>query len=915
MTVSVFDSTETRTVGPDEGPGEETTRELEPGARVYQYEILAELGRGGMGVVYSAQDHDLGRQIALKILRTRTSRSGQDISIRLKREAQALAQLSHPNVVQVYEVGDFEGSVFLAMELVRGPNVRDWLEDTKPDRRAILDVFAQAGHGLAAAHAADLIHRDFKPDNVIVGDDGRVRVLDFGLARANRPDNLTTGEHASPDSDRSGVTRESLDTPMALDTPGLGLDDATNTNERFGAASLLHAQLTRYGGVQGTPAYMSPEQFLSEAVDSRADQYAYSTALFEALCGYRPVKASNISSLRRRVIRGKYEPFLAEARIPRHIQRALLRGLTRDPDERFPDMQSLVAELVRDPVARVRRIVLLATLAVLIAAVTWFLASRRDETEPPCARVAERIDLVWNEAARSRIKGSFLSASRSYGEETASLTSAVLDDYARAWTDMRVDTCEATHVRAEQSESLFDLSMRCLDGRLTHLRAFIDLVSGKPTPEVVNEAVQAAHELPALEQCADAEALNAAMPRPNDPDKLEKLTGLEKRLATATVQMNAGRHKEALTAAEDILNDSRALDFPPQSALAGYTMGILAEKNSEPERAEKILLESARLAAQAGDDELSARIWIAMLDSVGHSLGKVTDAGWVARMADIALVRSGNKPLMRARLDSYLGSAAYAAGQTAEAYARHVKALETRRSHLDQNHPEVVESLTNVGATLYVQGRFEEAADINRAALRAGAKTLGEQHPDMAIAHLNLAVALVGLGEYESASRHYQNGLRINQAAYGEGHILSSYLLINIGELAWLRGRHERAREAYAKALRNIEKVVGEEHLHLAYPLTGLGQALLGLDQPDEALRFLTRAKELREAGKADSAEQAITAFYLQRALWASGQQTPKVRALASAAYEQYRNGASHLRAEAGIMKAWLDSLPTIPAP
>ena len=243
----------------------------EPGRqRIGRYRLERILGRGGMGLVYAAWDEELERRVALKLLHAERI-DGQQVA-RLRREAQALAQLSHENVVTVFEVDEHEGQVFIAMELVEGRSLDRWLARKVRTWAEVLDVFIAAGRGLSAAHEKGLVHRDFKPANVIIADDGRVKVLDFGLARPPHPGDSTGAASATIDPITTPVTN-----PMT-DGPRTALDDA----------------LTEAGTVLGTPAYMAPEQYRLEAVDARTDQYALSVALFEG--AVRPASVSRSGS-------------------------------------------------------------------------------------------------------------------------------------------------------------------------------------------------------------------------------------------------------------------------------------------------------------------------------------------------------------------------------------------------------------------------------------------------------------------------------------------------------------------------------------------------------------------------------------------------------------------------------------------
>jgi len=248
-----------------------------------RFTVQAVLGRGGMGVVLAAHDPRLDRRVALKLV--------DDARSDALGEARALARLSHPHIVGVYEVGEVDGVPFIAMELVEGRTLRAWLQaDDAPDRRARLEAFLAIARGLHAAHEAGIVHRDFKPDNVLVGRDERPRVVDFGLSR------------------RSGDAEAS-------------------------------------GRLSGTPAYMAPEQWVGRPADARSDQFAFCVALYEALYDRRPFPGDTLVALMERVTEGEPAEVPAAARDDVRLHAAILRGLRRDPAARWPSMAELVREL------------------------------------------------------------------------------------------------------------------------------------------------------------------------------------------------------------------------------------------------------------------------------------------------------------------------------------------------------------------------------------------------------------------------------------------------------------------------------------------------------------------------------------------------------------------------------------------
>jgi serine/threonine protein kinase len=326
-------------------------RSLRPGDRVGRYVVRNRLGRGGMGVVWGAYDSLLGRRVALKLVRHRDDVEGleSNVSERLRREAQALARLSHPNVVSLYDVGTSEQGDYLALELVPGIDLEQWMHKATRGWKAIVDVFVQAGRGLAAAHVAGLIHRDFKPANVIVGPQGHVTVVDFGLARSTELD-TTLGSDPR-------ATRHADD------------DDGPVEGERTAAedAALLSTRLTGTNMIVGTRGYMSPEQLLGYSVGPRADQFSFCVALFEALYGVRPYPGNN--ALETANAYAKRELVLPSDRrgVPRRVHEVIVRGLQIDADDRFPSMDALLSALGRAVPGRRTKLRLLAALAVTAA--------------------------------------------------------------------------------------------------------------------------------------------------------------------------------------------------------------------------------------------------------------------------------------------------------------------------------------------------------------------------------------------------------------------------------------------------------------------------------------------------------------------------------------------------------------------
>jgi hypothetical protein len=377
-----------------------------------RFKLERELGQGGMGVVHAAFDPDLERRVALKVLRR--AAYDDEASARLRREAKAMARLAHPNVVAVHEVGQVDGRDYVAMELVDGGTLADWLRDKHRRPREIVAAFLAAGRGLAAAHAAGLVHRDFKPHNVLRRRDGRIVVTDFGLAR--------------------GV--DAIDpTVQTVDVRG------ATTPSALGA-------LTATGSLLGTPAYMAPEQWQGGVVGPAADQFAFCVALWEALTSERPFRGETLDELKADVARGAAA--LDAAKLPRRLRAPLRRGLDPDPKKRWPSMDALLDELARGE--RAPTLAVAAIGLAIVAGVVLYLALARGGGAA-CEAPARELASVWPADAGKLL----VAAGR--GE-----LAAAFDRDSAAWRAGRDAACAMPRERRAQR-------LACLDGTLARLDA------------------------------------------------------------------------------------------------------------------------------------------------------------------------------------------------------------------------------------------------------------------------------------------------------------------------------------------------------------------------------------------------------------------------------------------------------------
>jgi serine/threonine protein kinase len=477
----------------------QTLEEMLPrGTAVGRFVVLGLVGRGAMGEVYGAYDPELDRKIAIKLVRARlgAGSGGSEGRTRLMREAQATAKISHPNVVVVYDAGVFGDRVFIAMEFVEGHTLRYWLQEKPRPWQEILEAFVAAGRGLAAAHAKELVHRDFKPDNVMVGADGHVRVMDFGLAR------VVDGNTPVEAPGRIGVPPPAVPaTALPIDleaTPifGGGVPVAANGGQAF------REKITVTGALLGTPAYMSPEQFLGRPADARSDQFCFCVALYEALFGARPFAGRSLEELSRNVVAGTLVEPPPGARVPPRVRKALERGLRVSPAERFESMTALL-EAIEQGVGAARG---------------GF-----------AAHAAAQLAGIWESPVggqpvltpeKETIRAAFLATEKPYAAASFAAASATLDRYVQRWSELYVDVCEATHVRGEQSAEVLDLRMSFLKEALADLKALCRLFR-EATPEVVINADKAASSLDNLDRCQDVALVRNAVrpPRTFEPER------------------------------------------------------------------------------------------------------------------------------------------------------------------------------------------------------------------------------------------------------------------------------------------------------------------------------------------------------------------------------------------------------------
>lgn len=736
-----------------------------------RYTILERLGQGGMGVVLAAYDARLDRRVALKLVR---SHEGSDTSgtrlleARLVREAQAMARLNHPHVVALYDALLLEdGSVGLAMEYVEGQTLRQWCTHSPRPWRQVLQAYLDAGRGLAAAHAAGLIHRDFKPENVLVGRDGRVRVTDFGLAQAH---------HAPP------LPRPS---PAAL------------------PADTWETPLTLTGTLLGTPAYMAPEVFHGEPAGVRSDVYAFCAALYEALYGQLPYPASTPQALLRAWQAGQV-PLPPHSEVPAWVGRTVLRGLQVEPGARPASLQELLAALEDDPVARRRTWLLRAALAsgvaVLAAVAAWGWASR-PEPVAPCSHMEARLAGAWDSAVKERVRQALLGTGAPYARDTLVRVEAALDGYARAWVEQRTQVCQAQGSEgAAQGQRLTVLREACLEQRLGRLRTLTEVLGRGADAELLPQAVQAARSLPPLEYCADARALTAAVPPPEDPAVRAQVEALQAQVDRVETLLDAGKYPEGLAQALRLRPQVETTGYAPLLARLLSLLSMLQDYTGDAASAEQSLRQAALVGARGGDRGRVAEAWSRLAFLLAVRLGRSQEAQLLEPVAEVSAELAQDEWTLAFTLH-HLGGMALALQRYDEAKQRLERALALRQKLLGPEHPRSIYSLHDLTSVLAEQGRYEEARHSYERVLALMEKTLGPEHPQYIGTLSNLGELLARMGHHAEARQTLERAQALQDKVLGPKHPTSNALLYTLGKVL-----HQQ--QLYAEAWPKLERAL-----------------------------------------------------------------------------------------------------------
>jgi tetratricopeptide (TPR) repeat protein/tRNA A-37 threonylcarbamoyl transferase component Bud32 len=804
--------------------------------RVGRYRLRRRLGAGAMGEVHLAIDEDLDRPIAIKLVHRHLS--SHRWADGLRQEARALARLAHANVVHVYEVGEFEGRVYLAMECIEGTSLREWIRSERPTWEQVLAAYLDAARGLAAAHGAGVVHRDFKPDNVLRADDGRIAVADFGLAALDQREPSESRHRATLDEELAGYSRS--------------------------------------GEIKGTPAYMPPEQFLGHA-DARADQFALCVSLYEGLWDRRPFIKRSVDEVLRGHVDWTPLPPPRKSAVASWLWPILRRALAPKPEDRWPNVDDLIAAIEHARLARRKRARLwVSGLAVLGVALLSGIAAAwlaTPELIDDCAMIDAELDGTWDAQRREQLLATFADAGGPSGgswlDESGELAADALDRWRSSWLDGRAQLCRA---RAGGDPVVLDRQGACLERQRREVAAMIELLLAGTT-ETLREAPLAVRSLADPRACEhEARAGGPAAPPPAIAEAVERV---REQLPRVEAELAMKQVPSARARAEALELQAREIGDAALLAEVGLVHGRALLNANMAEQGFEVLEQTADLAEGSRHDRVSAEAWrwMAMYAATEeHELER--GRRWLRR-ADAAALRIGLEPLVAARLDYVRGNlqglakevesgiellertafaleqqgdlvyASYAAselgiallgrGDTQLALAAFERALALRVQVYGPRHPDVGWAAYNLGQAILESGQIEpaqpwleRAVEIWQASGSVGGQELG-------LAHFILAQIEIESGRFERGLEHALAASELFEQALEPTRIEHAEVAVLVATAHYFLAQPQQAIDAYRRAVAGYAEVHGADDLYTGYYRIGLGWALLAAGEVEAA--------------------------------------------------------------------------------
>ena len=849
--------------------------------RIGRYQVRARLGEGGMGTVFAAYDPQLERDVAVKLVHPELAeRGGLE---RLLREGRALAQLAHPNVIAVHDVGVHEDTVFMAMELVDGETLAAWLAAQPRSWRALTAKFVAAGRGIAAAHRAGIVHRDVKPENILLDREGEPKVADFGLA--GQPDAATRA--ATVPEDRAG-------------------------------------RLTHPGAVLGTPMFMSPEQRRGDEVGPATDQYSLCAALTSALFDDQPRRA-----------------------VPGWLRRALARGMASDPARRFRSIDELIAALdpARRAV-RLRRLALGgAVVAVVATAATLYALTReRDDAGAACEAAAADRASLWAPGRRAAVEGAVLATGVAYAGETWTRIDRAVAEHVRLLAGAEHGLC-AQRPHSVDASAAFARGLLCLADRRAELSGLTERLARLARAEA-HVAVSLVHELSPVEDCANPAILAAEAAARANPAGAATRAEIAAAIRDAHEAQAAGRYRAAADHAKHAVALARAFGgvilarallamdyatlvdgFGVLEAAAREAAAIAEAVHADELRAlalADLMLAMARtpgreheaLAFEPLVEAAIARVdrHAALTPVVQRAraiaqvrIGRTEDA--IQSMRDALASARAALPPDDPRMPEYLYGVGVTLGMVrrdAESLAFHDEAYRVATAVWGHEHPNTARFEIN-RATKHAALGDCKAALVELAHARA---LLTGVLPLDSPEHLQIAQAMGACyymaHDYDPALREYTARQAALRDAGRERSAEMAGSWVDVGDVQYDRKDYRAAADSYRRSVAGYEDVVGKADARLGLPLSRLGEAELAAGRTAPAIAAFERALDIYRAAGVPPIVGADAAFPLARALWPRREERARALALARSARDAWAAGGAAYTERMQAADAWL---------
>ncbi|MBN1206613.1 MAG: tetratricopeptide repeat protein [Myxococcaceae bacterium] len=800
----------------------------EPGTPLSRYVLLEQRGQGANGVVYAAHDPLLHRTVALKLRMPRAGESSRVHFERLLKEGRALARLHHPHVTAVYDVAEDQGWTFVAMQYVEGHTLRAWLALHPGSLSHRLALLRQAGEGLAAAHEAGLVHRDVKPDNILVEASGHAYVTDFGLA----------------------APREGSE-----------------------------------AGIAGTAGYVAPELFLGQPADARADQFSFCVTLSEVLHGVRPFAGTRLETYREALLRG--ERVKDTARLPRHVQQVIDRGLRMAPTERFPSMRALLEALApRRP--RWPRVLAVLGGVGLIGAGGLLL-----RPVAHCEGVTAELEPTWNPAVVARLDERFAHAP-AFVAGSRGATLQALEAWTTSWKRTATHACAETYERRTRSESVYLRQLGCLEQQRLQLSALLDVLI---EPEGLGRALEAVERLPAPDRCEGPRPLLSGGEVPADP-----------RIARGRALCATGRCAEATPLLEAAHQELEKSGSPARRVDAALALAEARGRMEDNTRASASFLEALTTALELGEDAAASEAALGLLWIEGVHLRRFDEGERALRIGRALLLRSGGDEALSARIDRTAAEFRMVAGRYDEALKLAQQALAKQEKRSGATSLGAARARLSRGTIAWQMGRYDEALQDFEAAQRTLVERLGGEHPDIAQVSHNMAAVWLRRGEPAKAEPLMRRASEILRRARGPEHVATLSSELGLGAAVFMQGRLAEARAAFAHVLAGQEKAWGPDHPKLAAVLSNLGEVELASGAPERARPLLERSLALVARGDDGPYEAADTRFVLAR-VFAALHKPTQARRLAVEAREAWKQGGSGFSSRVEAVDTFLRTL------